>query len=71
MLENFEEWAVIVGAGSALLLDLFPVLRFVRHFLPSYRDAKKLNTKESALYMEHWASTKARIYDGTALVSVI
>lgn len=25
--------------------------------------------KESALYMEHWTATKARIYDGTALVS--
>ncbi|KAL5320098.1 hypothetical protein ACEPPN_013160 [Leptodophora sp. 'Broadleaf-Isolate-01'] len=64
--ENFESWGKLVSAGSAQVLDLYPILHRLPGFLiPSYRDAKKLAKKEADLYMKNWISTKSKILDGT------
>ncbi|KAG4433719.1 hypothetical protein IFR05_010800 [Cadophora sp. M221] len=64
--ENFEEWGNIVTAGSAQLMDLYPVLRNLPAQLSKeYRDAKKLSEKECKLYMTNWMSAKGKIQDGT------
>ncbi|TVY34892.1 Cytochrome P450 monooxygenase [Lachnellula occidentalis] len=64
--ENFEEWGTLVSAGSAQLLDLYPMLRKLPAFLtPAYKDALKLGEKELDLYMLNWMGTKNSIKDGT------
>ncbi|TVY17605.1 Cytochrome P450 monooxygenase yanC [Lachnellula arida] len=64
--ENFEEWGKLVTAGSAQILDLYPMLRNLPAFLtPAYQGALKLGKKELELYMLNWMSTKNSIKDGT------
>ncbi|TVY30728.1 Cytochrome P450 monooxygenase [Lachnellula hyalina] len=64
--ENFEEWGKLVSAGSAQILDLYPILRNLPTFLaPAYKSALELGKKELDLYMQNWMSTKNRIKDGT------
>jgi hypothetical protein len=69
-LQNFEEWGNLVTAGTAQLMDLYPILRNLPTFLnQEYRDAKRLSDKECALYMMNWMTTKRKIIDGTCHVS--
>lgn len=68
--KNFEEWGKLVTAGTAQLMDLYPILRNLPAFLiPEYRDAKRLSEKECALYMMNWMATKSKIIKGTCHVS--
>jgi len=69
-MKNFEEWGKLVSAGSAQILDLYPILRNLPTFLaPAYKSALELGKKELDLYMQNWMSTKNRIKDGTCHVN--
>ncbi|RYP48595.1 hypothetical protein DL768_005550 [Monosporascus sp. mg162] len=64
---GFEEFGKVMGAETAALVDLFPVLRYLPDlFLPLRRHAKELHKKECDLFVGHYADTKRRLKEGTA-----
>lgn len=64
---GFEKLSELLSAGTAALIDFYPILRSLPDALvPLRRYAKRLHEAEMNLYVGHWLDTKRRIQDGTA-----
>ncbi|KAK5070698.1 hypothetical protein LTR24_010605 [Lithohypha guttulata] len=67
LFDGFEKFCEASSAGTAALVDFYPLLRSLPDlFLPLRSHAKKLHEKERELYIGHWLDVKKRIKDGTA-----
>jgi hypothetical protein len=62
----FEEFLELNQAGTAGLVDFYPLLRKLPDFLlPTKREAKRLHKAERKLYEAKWLDAKRKIQDGT------
>ncbi len=67
LFEGFNEFAVINQTGTAVLIDSFPLLRWLPNsILPTQAKARQLHKIEKELYLGHWLKAKNSIKDGTA-----
>lgn len=67
LFEGFNEFAVINQTRAAALIDLFPVLRLLPHFvLPTQKKARELHKIEKQLYLRHRMKCKTSMKSGTA-----
>ena len=62
LFENFEEFTVLNQAGTAALIDYFPILQWLPGFIfPTQRQARQLFKRTRALHRKHWLATKSTI----------
>jgi hypothetical protein len=67
--DSVEKWSAITGAGSAALLDVFPILRSLPAAVrPLYNYALSLKREYFDLALSHWGNAKRGVQEGTAKV---
>ena len=67
--DSVEKWSAVTGAGSAALLDVFPILRSLPPAVrPLYNYALSLKREYFDLALSHWGNAKRGVQEGTAKV---
>jgi hypothetical protein len=67
--DSIEKWSAVTGAGSAALLDVFPILRSLPAAVrPLYSYALSLKGDYFDLALSHWHNAKREVQEGTAKV---
>ncbi|PYH46717.1 cytochrome P450 [Aspergillus saccharolyticus JOP 1030-1] len=65
--DTFDRNSEIITSKTAVLLDLFPILRSLPDFmLPVVQEARAVHRQERQLFRDHYLDAKRRLQDGTA-----
>ncbi|KAI2630115.1 cytochrome P450 [Xylaria nigripes] len=71
LFHNLHQFSKAMGTASAMLLDMFPLLRVLPDsLLPSRAHAKELHVNEMKLHKNNWMEVKKKLRAGTAKPSL-